>query len=41
LGTDLQIELADKGGTPLASGLYYAAVTCDGKRTIGKLLLLR
>ena len=41
LGTDVQIDLKDKNGTPLASGLYYVVVTVDGKRTVGKLLILR
>jgi hypothetical protein len=41
VGTDIQIELKDKSEKPLASGLYYVAVTVDGQRTIGKLLILR
>jgi hypothetical protein len=40
-GTDVQIELKDKTGKPLASGLYYVAVTIDGQRSIGKLMILR
>jgi hypothetical protein len=28
-------------GNPLSDGLYYVVVTVNGKRTIGKLLLLR
>jgi hypothetical protein len=40
-GTDVQIELKDKNGKPLASGLYYVIVTFDGQRTVGKLLILR
>ena len=41
VGVDVQINLVDKGGTPLSSGLYYVVATVDGKRTLGKLLLLR
>src|SRR5579871_1676983 len=40
-GTDkLDIPLKDKGGRPLANGLYYVLVTANGKRTILKLLIL-
>jgi hypothetical protein len=35
------LELKDKWGVPLADGLYYVVVTVDGKRSIGKLLVLR
>jgi len=41
VGTDVPVNLNDKGGTPLASGLYYVVVTSDGKQTVGKLLILR
>jgi hypothetical protein len=41
VGTDIQIELKDKTGKPLASELYYVVVTIDGKRTVGKLMILR
>jgi hypothetical protein len=41
LGTDIRIELKDRTGKPLASGLYYVVVSVDGKKTIGKLLLMR
>jgi hypothetical protein len=40
-GTDIPIELKDKNGTPLASGLYYVVVTIDGKKLVSKLLILR
>ena len=49
VGADVTIELSDKTGTPLASGLYYVVVTIDGNpsvssghgRIVGKLLILR
>jgi hypothetical protein len=41
LGADVKIELKDKSGMPLASGLYYVVVTIDGNKSVGKLLLLR
>ena len=41
LGTDIQIELIDKTGKPLASGLYYVVVRVNDNRMVGKLLLLR
>jgi hypothetical protein len=48
-GTDIQIELKDKTGKPLASGQYYVVVLLGGNpstssgqgRTIGKLLIIR
>jgi hypothetical protein len=40
-GTDVQIDLKDKSGQPLASGLYYVVVMVDGKRTVSKLLVLK
>jgi hypothetical protein len=40
-GTDIQIELKDKTGKLLASGLYYVTVTIDGHKSVGKLLILR
>ena len=40
-GTDVQVDLKDKTGKPLASGLYYVVVTIEGKRSVGKLLLFR
>ena len=39
--TDYSLNLADRWGKPLANGFYYVIVTIDGKRTIGKLLILR
>jgi hypothetical protein len=41
IGTDIQIDLKDKWGHPLASGLYYVLVSIDGKRLIAKLLIER
>jgi hypothetical protein len=41
LGADVKIDLKDKNGKPLASGLYYVVVSIDGKKTVGKLLLMR
>ena len=41
VGTDVKVDLKDKWGHPLASGLYYVVVTVDGQRTVGKLLVLR
>jgi hypothetical protein len=41
LGTDIQMDLTDKDGTPLASGLYYVVVSYDGNRFVGKLLILK
>ena len=40
-GTDVPLNLTDKWGKPLASGLYYVAVQTYRGRTIGKLLILR
>jgi hypothetical protein len=40
-GTDVSIELKDKSGKPLASGLYYVVVTIDGYKSVGKLMILR
>jgi hypothetical protein len=40
-GTSVPINLTDKWGAPLASGLYYVAVTTSQGRSIGKLLILR
>jgi hypothetical protein len=39
--TDFSLNLADRWGKPLANGLYYVVVTVDGKRMIGKLVILR
>jgi hypothetical protein len=40
-GTPIPVSLSGKDGNPLSDGLYYVVVTVNGKRTIGKLLLLR
>jgi hypothetical protein len=41
-GSDPTLDLVDNWGTPLANGLYYLAVEPKGgKRSIGKLLILR
>jgi hypothetical protein len=37
----IQIPALDKWGSPLASGLYYVVITANGKKTIGKMLILR
>ena len=41
MGNRVPIALIDKGGTPLASGLYYVVVTNGKDRKVGKLLILR
>jgi hypothetical protein len=41
LGTEIQIELKDKWGHPLASGLYYVVVATNEGRHVAKLLILR
>jgi expansin (peptidoglycan-binding protein) len=41
LGVDITINLVDKNGKPLASGLYYVVVTVNNNRFIQKLLILR
>ena len=41
VGVPLSIDLTDKRGVPLASGLYYVVVSVNGQRTIVKLLILR
>ncbi len=40
-GTAVTLSLTDQWGDPLANGLYYVVVEVDGKRSIGKLLILR
>jgi hypothetical protein len=40
-GTEVPIDLKDRTGKPLASGFYYVVVNMNGKRTVGKLLLIR
>jgi hypothetical protein len=41
VGVPVSLDLTDRGGVPLASGLYYVVVTMPQGRTIGKLLILR
>ncbi len=40
-GTDVPLNLTDKWGMPLASGLYYVVVQTTQGRSIGKFLILR
>ncbi|HEY5038080.1 MAG TPA: T9SS type A sorting domain-containing protein, partial [bacterium] len=40
-GVSVQVNLADRWGSPLASGIYYVVVTTSSGRSIGKLLILR
>jgi hypothetical protein len=40
-GTDVSLPLTDRGGRPLADGLYYVMVTMPAGRSIEKLLILR
>ena len=40
-GTDLQIELIDSNGKPLANGLYYLQAIAGEKSWSEKLLILR
>jgi len=40
-GTAVAVELKDRWGRPLAEGVYYVVVTVDGRRSTGKLLILR
>ncbi len=40
-GVSVRVNLTDKWGTALASGIYYVVVTTSSGRTIGKLLILR
>jgi hypothetical protein len=35
------LPLTDKWGAPLASGIYYVVITANGKRSVGKLLVIR
>jgi hypothetical protein len=37
---EIGIELKDKTGKPLASGLYYVVVSVGGQKSVGKLLIL-
>ena len=38
-GTPVPLELTDRRGTLLASGLYYVMVTTSGGQSIGKLMI--
>jgi len=40
-GTPVPLELTDRWGRPLASGLYYVVVTTNAGQSIGKLLIQR
>ncbi len=41
VGVDVNINLSDNWGAPMASGIYYVVVTTPNGRIVGKLLLLR
>jgi hypothetical protein len=41
MGKDIQIELKDNWGHPLASGLYYVVIETDLGRHVDKLIILR
>lgn len=41
VGSDVQLNLTDKGGTLLANGLYYVVVTSPSGKTVNKLLIIR
>jgi hypothetical protein len=40
-GDSLSVPLIDKGGHPLADGLYYFVIQINGNRWIDKVLVLR
>jgi hypothetical protein len=40
-GMAVTLSLTDRSGNPLANGVYYVVVTVNGRRSIGKLLVLR
>jgi hypothetical protein len=40
-GTPVPLELVDRRGSALASGLYYVVVTTSGGQSIGKMLIQR
>ena len=40
-GTPVPLELTDRKGSPLASGLYYVVVTTSGGQSIGKMIVQR
>ncbi|HVM32619.1 MAG TPA: hypothetical protein VMU88_05750, partial [bacterium] len=41
MGKAVTINLTDPSGRPFSNGLYYVVVVVDGKRSVGKLLVLR
>jgi hypothetical protein len=40
-GAEITVEMKDRTGKPLASGLYYVVVNTDGLRYIAKLIISR
>jgi hypothetical protein len=40
-GTPVPLDLTDRKGSQLASGLYYVVVTTNAGQSIGKLLVTR
>lgn len=40
-GDTVTIDLIDKWGQPLASGLYYVEVTTKKNKAVGKLMVIR
>lgn len=40
-GGSLTVSLSDKGGRPLADGLYYFVIQCNGGRWVNKVLVMR
>jgi hypothetical protein len=38
---NLTVALSDKGGRPLADGLYYFVIQCNGARWVNKVLVMR
>jgi hypothetical protein len=41
VGDSLSVPLMDRGGSPLANGLYYFVIQINGNRWIDKVLVLR
>jgi hypothetical protein len=41
VGADLTVDLSDKWGTPLASGVYYVVLQTSSGRSVVKLMVLR
>ena len=39
--TPVLLELVDRWGRPLASGIYYVVVVTSGGQSIGKLMILK